>query len=151
MLSEEVMSGNEFADEQTAIEERFKTLWGATSPVKWENVNWSEPKAVTAWVALTIVTTEGNQIELRERALHRYGGIVIVQVFQKSNSGTKEARKLAGKVADIFRRASIQYGESGLLRFRTPAIAPQPPNNGWFQLNVNCPYIRDVYHTRPTS
>ena len=141
-----------FDHERRVIEKRFAAQWGSTTKIRWENQPWSEPKADQTWVALTIVTAgEGAQIDLRDKALHRYGGSVIIQVFQKENTGTGAANILVGRAAAIFRRAEICEDDSGLIRFRTPAKTVVGANNGWYQINVSCPYFRDVHHDRPTT
>lgn len=142
---------NTFEDERKVIEKAFASAWGATTKVRFENQAWAEPKDDKTWVALSIVTTDGVQISLQERALHRYGGTVIVQVFQKERTGTSDANKLAGKAAEVFRGRTLCEDDSGLLRFRTPSKLTVGPNNGWYQINVRCPYFRDAHHTRPTS
>lgn len=145
----------QFDDERDVIEGHFKSAWGSLTAVKYENQPWDTPNAKN-YVALTLVRGAAadiglaQQVELRQKALHRYGGTVIVQVFQKERTGTGEANKLAGKVAAIFRNQELCKGDSGLLRFRTPSVVPIGANNGWWQLNVSCPYFRDNYHERPS-
>lgn len=144
----------QFDHERRVIEQHFKTSWDDTptqdAKVKYENQAWTMP--VEPWVALTIVTTEGRQIDIRENALHRYGGTVIVQVFQKERTGTGEARRLAGRIAEIFRQQTLcdDTLECGRLIFRTPSITTVGLISGWYQLNVVCPFFRDQNHQRPS-
>lgn len=145
----------QFDHERRLIENFFQAMMNDTETefikVKYENQAFTMPTTET-WAALTIVTAEGNKIDLRENALHRYGGIVIVQVFQKERTGTGAARELAGRVAEIFREQELcdDALECGLIRFRTPAVLTIGLVNGWYQMNVNCPYIRDVNHQLPS-
>ena len=143
-----MVAPNQFDDERKVLEKRFKTLWPTlgNTRIRWENAPWDEPKKDLTWVAFTLVTTDGNLIGIAENALSRYGGLVIIQVFQKERTGTGLANRLAGQVADIFRRLEICEDQSGLLRFRIPSKVTVGLNNGWFQINVNCPYDRDQYH-----
>jgi len=139
---------NQFDDERKVLEKRFATLWPTlgNTRIRFENTPFDEPKDDLTWVAFTIVTAEGTQISLNEEALARYTGVVIIQVFQRERTGTGEALRLAGQAADIFRRLEICEDESGLLRFRIPSKVTLGVNNGWFQINVNCPYFRDQRH-----
>jgi len=139
---------NQFDDERKVLETRFSTLWPTlgNTKVRYENIPWTEPKTEKTWVAFTIVTAEAEQVSLGDSARSRYGGSVIIQVFQKERTGTGDALRLAGQAADIFRRLEICEDESGLIRFRIPSKVTVGINNGWFQVNVNCPYFRDQNH-----
>lgn len=139
---------NQFEDERRAIHTLFETAWGSTTKIKWENEAW-DYKDAKPYVALTIVTDGvATQASLNDNAIHRYGGTVIVQVFQKERTGTSDALKLSGKVASIFGGGAFCKADSGLLRFRTPSLLTVGPNNGWYQINVRCPYFRDKHQTR---
>lgn len=92
----------QFFDEVVVIATRFQTIWNNRTPIRFENTDWTNPDG--SWVSLTVRTGLGDQIELRENALHRYPGVVIIQVFQKERTGTAECNKLAGQIADVFRR-----------------------------------------------
>jgi len=143
-----MVAPNQFDDEREVLETRFRDLWPTlgNTKVRWENTAWVEPKEDETWVGFSIVTTEGNLIGIAEEALTRYGGLVIIQVFQKERTGTGAANRLAGQAADIFRRLEICLEQSGLIRFRIPSKVTVGLNNGWFQINVNCPYMRDQHH-----
>lgn len=140
-----------FQDERKAAATWFETYWvdGANprTKVKWPNHRWQEPKE-ESWVAWNLVDGDAIVAGIAELMLARYSGLVIVQVFQKENTGTDEARQLADRVAEIYRFKEICVDDSGLLRFRVPFVTTPPAKDGWFQMNVNCPFIRDAYHAR---
>lgn len=137
-----------FDDAQDAIESRFKAAWGSTTPVAYANMEWPDPKKEDAFVRLTVVESVGDQIELRERALIRYRGTVILQVFVTQGKGTGKTSAYADAFGEIFRRAEFSKGNSGLIRSEIPDMVPIGETNGWYQTNVRCSYIRDVYKTR---
>jgi len=137
-----------FADERQAIENRFSTLWTESAKIMYENQQREEPKDDASWVALFIVDTPGNQIDLRDVALHRQGGIIIVQVFVREGVGTQSARVLVDAVATIFRRATFSVGASGTIKCRTTSIESLGVSDGWFQMNASTPFIRDTLHAR---
>lgn len=137
-----------FDDAQDAIESRFKTSWGSTSKVVYENTEWPDPKKEDEFVALTVVESVGQLIELRQQALTRYSGTIILQVFVTQGKGTGKTSALADAFGEIFRRAEFSKGSSGLIRCRIPDKLPVGTTNGWYQTNVRCAYIRDVYQSR---
>jgi hypothetical protein len=133
------MSG--YADERQAIEARMASGF-TTIPCRYENAPFRE--MVTAYCALFIRTGEGNQVTLGSTPqLHRWTGLIIVQIFVPEDTGTQAARGYADAIADVFRRQEFSAGASGLIRCRTPRIEPAGTRDGWYQLNVVTPYIRD--------
>lgn len=148
---------NTFQDERSIAAKTFQDNWTVPldpgpgseprTKVKWPNKPWKEPKD-ESWVAWHLKTGESMVAGIAELMLARYGGLVIVQVFQKENTGTDEARQLADRVAEIYRFKELCIRDSGILRFRVPFVTEPPASNGWYQLNVNCPFIRDAYHQR---
>lgn len=138
----------EFEDERATLQGYFNTQWGTTSAVKWPNQKFDEGAQVAPWIAYTMLSGDGTQVSLGDRALHRHGGLIIIQVFQKELTGTKEQRLLAGKVARIWRRKEFTLPGGAVITFRTPFPKEVGRTNGWEQLNVYCPYIRSVFHER---
>jgi hypothetical protein len=132
------MSG--FADERIAIEKRFHDTW-TTTPIVWGNVPFAEQTG--PYVALFILDGEGHQVSLGTPALRRWAGVIIVQIFVEQDTGTKLARQYADTIGAIFDRAQFSYGSSGTIRCRIPSITPVGIENGWFQINVEIPFIRD--------
>jgi hypothetical protein len=143
---------NYIDNERAVLASAFKT---AMDPVlsadrqRYPNQTFTAPDDGT-YVAFTFNSGPGDKIELNNPAsssLHRYSGLVIVQVFQKENTGTSEARQLANTVVNTFRDKEIPLGGgTGLLRFqRSPEVRTIGVQEGWYQLNVFCPYNRDVF------
>lgn len=142
---------NTFHDERRSLEKVFKAEWGNTSEVKYENMPWEDPKGLLYYLAFFVRPGPGKQVSLNTKPLHRYSGTVIAQVFQKERTGTGEVDKLAGKFAEIFRGRTFCLDDSGLLRFDAVSLQIVGTNMGWYQANVTCPYMRDAYHSRPTT
>lgn len=133
-----------FAAERAAIESRLAANWTTTS-IKFENTRFEQPRE-TAWIACYILNGDGNQISLGDNPLHRYAGVIMVQIFVPESSGTQTARGYADTIAAIYRRQQISNGSSGTITCRTPSISQGIPKDGWYQINVMCPFQRDVYH-----
>lgn len=137
-----------YEEERAALEASFQTMWAARTQVKWENQLWQEPKEDINWCAFHINSGDGDKIEIGHPdspSLHRYGGMVIVQVFQRTLTGTVEAGKLADAVSNHFRDKIVNLPNGGYIQFRTPRTSKPGTLNGWFQLNVFCPYSRNVF------
>ncbi len=133
-----------FAATRQAIEERFRDFWLARTKVHYENTAF-EPTHGVAWVRLSIREGEGNQIELAANPLHKFAGLIIVQVFTPENTGTSDARLLADVAAECFRSVSFAAGASGQITCQTPSAQTIGVDDaGWFQINVVAPYTRRV-------
>jgi len=133
------MSG--YADERQAIEARLAANFTAI-PIQYENSPLQELK--TAYCAVFIRRGEGHQITLGDSPqLHRWAGVIIVQVFVPEHTGTQAAATYADSIAAVFQRQEFSAGASGLIRCRTPHAEAAGARNGWYQLNVVIPYIRD--------
>lgn len=130
-----------FADERRAIEATFSAAYSTTT-VKYENVSFNKPN--TAWVALTVLSTEAKRITLGDNTqLHRFPGMIVVNIFTPEDKGTQEAREIADTISDIFRDAQFSAGSSGLITCRTPSLDSVGTRDGWYQLNVITPFHRD--------
>lgn len=140
-----------FSDAQEAIESRFDQKWESQTRVIYENMEWPDPKSVEEFVRLTVAESKGEVIELRQRALSRYNGTIILQVFTIKGKGTRTTSMLADRFGDIFRRAEFSLRNSGLIRCRTPDKMPIGLMDGWYVTNVGCDYQRDVYQTRASE
>lgn len=145
-----------FALTRQAIEARFATAWAIaepTVPVKYQNALFDQP-ANSEWVALHVLDGPGAQASLETGPFHRYVGVIVIQIFVPENTGTQRARTLGDNAASVFlvsnRGAAFKAGGgnpldgSGRITCLTPAIEPGEVNEGWFQMNVNVPYQRDV-------
>jgi len=129
-----------FEDERRAIESRMAANW-TTTPIRYENVPFTETRE--PYVACFIRDGEGHQISLGTVALRRWSGLIIIQIFVQQDKGTTLAKTYADTVAAIFDRAEFSTGNSGPIRCRIPSITEVGVTNGWFQVNVTIPFIRD--------
>lgn len=133
-----------FEHERVAIEGRFAANYTAT-PIKYANKKFEPPKT-TAWVALTILTGIGRQASLgASNPLHRFTGVIQIDVFAPEDTGTATARGHADTIGDIYRRQQFSYSSSGTITCDTPYITDRGIENGWHRLVVSIPYRRDVH------
>ncbi len=133
------MSG--FEDERMAIEARMQANFTATS-IMYENQEFDPPDD-TAWVALTLLTGEGEQVSLGPGGLQRYAGVIQCDIYVPEKSGTKTARQHADTIAAIFLNKQFSAGSSGTIFTRTPWVQTRGVENGWFHLVLSVTYHRD--------
>ena len=114
----------------------------AANRIKFENQPFTQPND-NEYVALWIRDGEGGNVALGNSLLRRHPGVVIVQVFALAEKGTKLARDHADTIAAIFRNVQISI-TGGVIRFREPRGIPVGEGNGWWQLNVECPFQLDI-------
>lgn len=129
-----------FSDERKAIESRLAAAW-TTTPIRYENIPFAERS--TPYVALFIGNGEGTQVSLGTPALRRWVGIIMIQIYAPQDSGTNLSKSYADTIGAIFDRAQFSSGNSGTIRCRIPSIQNIGVTNGWNQLNVTVPFIRD--------
>ena len=133
------MSG--FAAERQAIEARLEANFTAM-PIRFENAPAAETQ--DPYCALFIRRGEGHQITLGPSPqLQRWAGLIVVQVFVPEDTGTQVIADYADSIAAVFNRQELSTGASGLIRCRVARVDTIGTRNGWFQMNVTIPYIRD--------
>ena len=145
--------------ERKAIGTLFNTGWGSTTPISYQNRDFSPPEG-SEWVRLTINPADSFRIELGTGLKHeRTVGIVQVQVFVPANTGDGRSTELGDMVADIFRDQQVDLLDPsdgvtvmGRIIFRTPTLRPIGVDTRlemkglFYQMNVSVPYVRDSVH-----
>ena len=154
------MSGEDtLIDACGAIEEMFQTGWASATPIEWPNVRFT-PTTGSPYVSVNVAEApRAITASLGTTPLIRYRGEVIVRVFTPEDrtgtsdtGGPGQARQLAGNAAALFRNATgqgkqIETGESGQITFEKPAFVPRGIEDGWYQIHVVVPYVRNANHT----
>ena len=136
-----------YVDENTAIRTLFNTGWGATTPISYENEKFV-PEAGQSFVSLMIRPDDASQHELGSEfgAHFRHPGLIFVRVYSPPDQGNAAAMALADQAADIFRRQRSTFTDGRIL-YRAPTVTPVGiSDEGYFQVNVVIPYIRDSFH-----
>lgn len=137
--------GVDFRDERRAIEKRFNDQWAGATPIRWDNVPFKIPDPPVPWVGFAVRPANNNRQTIGPNRLLRSVGIINIQLFAPEATGTNAIDTLVDTAAAIFDEAEFSLGNSGLIRCRVPEIdyIGNRDNDGWFQKNVICPYIRD--------
>lgn len=125
-----------------ALNARFATQWGTTTPIAWENVAFDMNK-YTEFVTFNIVFGSQDQASMGAptRNIYRQRGIVSVRIFTTLNRGAKRAMQLADQVAAIFRTKTI----SGIV-FYSPSTTVVGQTDGVFQVNVAISFYVDAFY-----
>ena len=134
-------------DARIAIESRFATNYTSTPIHFWSANVPFKPTPGQSYVAISISYGDGRQITLGEiPQVHRYTGIIIVQIFTPEDKGAKASDDIADLVDPIFRRAQFSFGVSGVITCRTPVKEVVGVKDGWYQVNMKCLFKRDKQH-----
>lgn len=124
-----------------AIRSHWDTYWQDRTPYTYDAFTYA-PVAGTSWVRVSVRDGDGTQESLGKKALERSQGVVIVQIFVPMDLGEDEARFLAEKAGNVFRRQRF----SGI-QFRSPSHRPVGQDGGWWQHNVVIPYWHNAFQS----
>lgn len=131
-----------FNDERAAIEARLQSNLSGT-PIEFENVRFTKPNG-SPYVALFIRGGTGNQASIgASRNVHRWPGIIQVDIFVPEDSGTKAAREIADTVSGIFLNESFASGTDGLIRCQTPSYQDFGVTNSYHRGVLTINYRRE--------
>jgi len=130
-----------FEEIRLAIEAHIATFTDA--PIAFDNVP-NSPAVANAidtkapWLRLTIQHGDSFTASIGDKPCVRRTGLIFVQVFTNRDIGSKPAMDLASLVAE-----HIEYFTSGKLETQAASLNRVGPDDGWFQVNVSCPFRAD--------
>lgn len=104
-----------------------------------------KPDSGKTWGRLTIQQGNGFLLEISgPLRQERFPGLAVVQLFAPSNQGDRGVLALADSLMAVLRRRRVSFTNGSVL-FRTPyARAIGNGSDGWYQVNVTAPFIRDL-------
>lgn len=128
-----------FKNEHKDIESRFQTQWGSTTPVAYDNIEFT-PVSGTAYVRLHISTGDQIPVSLGGIGATQYRGVgtISVNIYIPLNIGGQTGKDLADTAAAIFRGQTF----SGIT-CRGAEVTDLGERNGWYVYNVSIPFFRD--------
>lgn len=131
--------------ENTAIRTLFNAGWAGATPVAYPNEPFTPPDDVE-YAVLSIKADDAFQHELGSPMVtFRQPGLIFVMIFAPPDTGNNVALALADTAAAIFRKQSSTIVDGRIL-YRAPSIETIGlTDEGWFQVNVVIPYIRDSF------
>lgn len=135
----------------TTIENTFETAWGVTTPISFDNVDFSQPS--TSWISLEIWDGKSNKKSLGINAqLRRSLGTVFLMVYTPLNGGSGPARVLVDQVKNIFRDLvvdGVTFYEGDVKRigekYSSKGVTEVSATAQWYQMVVAIPFKYDEY------
>ena len=131
----------------TAVSERWAigdilSAWTTTDVVLPNDPKYT-PIAGRPYVRATLRQGDAFQVEIGSpMVIHRYPGLLILQVFSPVGEADKPVKLLADALAALFRRAKRSFTD-GSITFRTPAVRDVGESGAFYQVNVTVPFVRD--------
>ncbi len=122
-----------YQQEKRIIEEYFKLNWTYT-PVMYENKNYIGD---SDWVRISIQHGDSFQATMGDDPAFRFIGVVNVQIFTKTDTGSGRALELVDFVDALFRNLVIST-----IQFKVPQVRKVPSTTEWFQVNVSTDFYR---------
>lgn len=122
-----------YQQEKKIIEEYFKLNWLHT-PVMYENKNYIGD---SDWVRISIQHGDSFQATMGDDPAFRFIGVVNVQIFTKTDTGSGRALELVDFVDALFRNLVIST-----IQFKVPQVRKVPSTTEWFQVNVSTDFYR---------
>ncbi len=102
-----------------SVYSRFVAQWGTTTPIAFENEKFDEPTDVP-WVRLTVRSASRKQETLGRPGNRKFrsAGLVLVQVYTRTDVGVKQGDDLAEQAKNVFEAVSFDGldFEDGLAR-----------------------------------
>ena len=136
-----------FEQHRQFIEDQFNTNFAtSTTPVQYDNIDFlvkgsstlKSNKGLDEWCRLTIIpgeTTNETIGATRQRSV----GVIIVQVFTKSGTGSDRARAIADSIKTGFQNKSFNG-----VRTHATSISRIGDSDGYLQFNVSTPFYVDA-------
>lgn len=90
------------------------------------------------WGRLTILPGQRVKTEVPSNGTRRQVGVAVLQLFDEPGKGDGTLLEIADAINALFDGVTV----SGV-RFLTPSINVIGVQDGWFQINVECPYNSD--------
>lgn len=136
----------------TTIESTFATAWASTTPIKYDNVDFTPVEGVSfvsleVWDGVSTKASVGAGVQVR-----RTIGTTFVHVYTPLNGGSKPARDLADSIKTVFRDlqvGGITFEEGDVLRIGEKYYASSGTSvNGtgqWYEMIVAIPFRYDEF------
>ena len=134
-----------------AIENAFDTAWGSTTPIRFDNVDFTVPDS--SWVSIEVWPGKSEKASLGAGVqLRRTVGTVFIMIFTPVSNGVKPAAQLADSVIAVFRDlvvSGITFHEATTSRisekYYTNSGTGVPATSQQYQMAVAIPFKYDEY------
>lgn len=134
------------ADAARVIEERIAAQWSSPPDVYYEEM--PRPDGLTEFLSVEIRSGKSTHSHPGQPD-YRTVGMVRATVHVLPSTGTRRARELGDSFAALWRAAdftpiALTDAQAGSLRFLASDVGRVEQRDGWFQLVVRTPFVRDV-------
>ncbi len=126
-----------YAAQNIAIESRFHSSWAAATPVKYDNVDFTQP-VNSVFVEFRIIPADEYPASIGNGVLYRALGIISINIFAPLNSGNTILTGYCDTAAAIFRGQSFSS-----ITCRGARITRLGEVDGRFVANVSIDFFRD--------
>ncbi|MFV8936659.1 phage tail terminator-like protein [Serratia fonticola] len=107
----------------------------AAGDVRYPNDKTYDPKGKAIWARLTNIPGLAGANEIGNGPVVHRTGIVIIQIFAPSNSGTLLITQTADNLRELF-----EFQDDGKLSYFSVSSTEVGDSNGWYQQNITIPY-----------
>lgn len=122
-----------------AVEARIETWATAQSlDVQWPNGAYAPTGR--AWCRVQFFGLEASRASLGAPAVYRHPALLIVSVFVPLGEGSGNAYTFADALCAAFRGVTADTG----IRYRAPTVTDIGERDGFYQVNVTVPFVRDT-------
>ena len=122
------------------LEVAFINGWGATTPIKFDNVVFND-KTPDAFVSVMMINYVSDNVcigsALTKRIRHT--GVLAIKVYVKQNIGTGQAYEYADQIRGIMDNLT----QSNLFTTASNTRRSGEAEDGWFEMIVDVPYVSD--------
>lgn len=87
------------------------------------------------WARFSIRNADSQQADISTAPRTRTVGVIIIQLFTRVGELDGEVMQLADKAKNVFRLRTVDG-----ITYREPTITTVGAREGWWQVNVTCPF-----------
>ena len=122
------------------LETAFMNGWGATTPVRFDNLAFSDDN-LDAFVDVKMInyTSRNATIGCGFNKRKRHKGVLSLRVFVKQNIGAGQAYSYADQISTIM----DNFSQGGMFTLASESTREGENEGGWYVVIVDIPYISD--------
>ncbi len=131
-----------FADAMTFVRQRIHQEVEDAYPeglaLQYDNAPDVDQRNRKKWARVSLRNGVSFKVSTGTPNRFRHPGIILWNVFTKLNSGDNEAYKIADFISAVFQNTRVND-----VHYKTVSVSFAGVDNGWYQVNVECPYYFD--------
>lgn len=114
--------------------------WGSTTPIKFDNVKFDDTK-IDAFISVLMINYTSDNVCIGSAITKRirHEGVLAIKVYTKKDIGSGNAYAYADQIRGLM----DNLNQDNLLTKASKTRKNDVPDDGWFSLIVDVPYISD--------